>query len=63
MKKVLIATPCLDQKVDAYFVHSLCESIKLGLMTAIIEFMTINPHWVFHIHKTNNNGLTVLKRI
>ena len=31
MRKVLIATPCLDQKVDAYFVHSLCESIKLGL--------------------------------
>ena len=30
-KRVLIATPCLDQKVDAYFVHSLCESIKLGL--------------------------------
>lgn len=30
MKKVLIATPCLDQKVDAYYVHSLCESIKLG---------------------------------
>lgn len=31
MKNVLIATPCLDQKVDAYFVHSLCESILLGL--------------------------------
>ena len=31
MRQVLIATPCLDQKVDAYFVHSLCESIKLGL--------------------------------
>lgn len=31
MKKVLIATPCIDQKVDAYFVHSLCESTKLGL--------------------------------
>ncbi len=30
MKKILIATPCLDQKVDAYFVHSLSESIKLG---------------------------------
>lgn len=30
-KRVLIATPCLDQKVDAYFVHSLCESIKLGM--------------------------------
>jgi hypothetical protein len=31
MRNILIATPCLDQKVDAYFVHSLCESIKLGL--------------------------------
>jgi hypothetical protein len=31
MKKVLIATPCLYGKVDAYYVHSLCESIKLGL--------------------------------
>lgn len=31
MKNVLIATPSLDQKVDAYYVHSLCESIKLGL--------------------------------
>lgn len=31
MKRVLIATPCLYQKVDAYFVHSLCESIKLGI--------------------------------
>jgi hypothetical protein len=31
LKRVLIATPCLDQKVDAYFVDSLCESIKLGL--------------------------------
>jgi hypothetical protein len=30
-KRVLVATPCLDQKVDAYFVHSLCESIKLGI--------------------------------
>ena len=27
----MVATPCLDQKVDAYFVHSLCESIKLGI--------------------------------
>jgi len=31
MKEILIATPCLDGKVDAYYVHSLCESIKLGL--------------------------------
>jgi hypothetical protein len=31
MQKILIATPCLYGKVDAYYVHSLCESIKLGL--------------------------------
>lgn len=31
MQRVLIATPCLYGKVDAYYVHSLCESIKLGL--------------------------------
>jgi len=31
MEEVLIATPCLDQKVDAYFVDSLSESIKLGI--------------------------------
>lgn len=30
MKRILIATPALDQKVDCYYVHSLCESIKLG---------------------------------
>jgi hypothetical protein len=35
---------------------------KKGLMTAIIEFIIANPHWNFYIHKTNNNGLTVLKR-
>ena len=31
MQQILIATPCLYGKVDAYYVHSLCESIKLGL--------------------------------
>lgn len=35
MKRVLIATPCLYGKVDAYYVHSLCESIKLGLQKDI----------------------------
>lgn len=33
-----------------------------GLLTAIIEFMIENPHWKFKIHKTNNNGFTVLER-
>lgn len=36
---------------------------KKGLMTAIIEFMIDNPNWIFYIHKTNNNGLTVLKHV
>lgn len=35
---------------------------KKGLMTAIVEFMIDNPHWKFKIHKTNNNGFTVLER-
>lgn len=33
-----------------------------GLLSAIIEFMIENPHWKFYKYKTNNNGLTVLKR-
>jgi hypothetical protein len=33
-----------------------------GLLSAIIEFMINNPHWKFKVHKTNNNGMTVLER-
>lgn len=33
-----------------------------GLLPAVIEFLIANPHWRFKIHKTNNNGLTVLER-
>jgi hypothetical protein len=33
-----------------------------GLLSAIIEFMMNNPHWKFKVHKTNNNGMTVLER-
>jgi hypothetical protein len=36
MKRVLIATPCLDGKVDAWFVNSLYESTKLGLANNIM---------------------------
>lgn len=35
MKKVLIATPALNEQVNAYFAHSLQESIKLGLKNNI----------------------------
>jgi len=33
-----------------------------GLLPAIIEFVIVNPHWRFKIHRTNNNGLTILER-
>lgn len=33
-----------------------------GLLSAVIEFVVENPHWKFYKYKTNNNGLTVLKR-
>lgn len=36
MKEILIATPCLGGKVDAWFVNSLCESIKLGLQNDVM---------------------------
>jgi hypothetical protein len=36
MKRVLIAVPCLDGKVDAWFVNSLYESTKLGLKNDIM---------------------------
>lgn len=33
-----------------------------GLLPAIIDFLIKNPHWRFKMHRTNNNGLTVLER-
>jgi hypothetical protein len=33
-----------------------------GLLSAIIEFLMENSHWTFYKYKTNNNGLTILKR-
>lgn len=33
-----------------------------GLLTAIIEFMIMNPEWKFRLFKTNNNGMTVIER-
>lgn len=33
-----------------------------GLLPAIIDFVIANPHWHFKMHKSINNGLTVLER-
>lgn len=39
------------------------EEEKHGLVPAIEEFMLANPHWTIDLIKTNNNGLTILKRV
>ena len=39
------------------------EEILKGLWPAIQEFLTIHPEWVLHARWTNNNGLTILKRL
>lgn len=43
----------------------LTETIEnpIGILPAIIEFMIEHPEWKFYIHKKNNNGLTVIKRV
>lgn len=38
------------------------EEISKGLRYAIEEFLQGNPEWETHLVRTNNNGLTVLKR-
>ena len=39
------------------------EEIISGVWPAIIEFLTNNKEWVLHERYTNNNGLTILKKI
>ena len=36
---------------------------KSGLRTAMEDFLNENPNWVIHEDRTNNNGLTILKRV
>jgi len=35
----------------------------VGLLPAILEFLSENPWWKVKIHRTNNNGLTVLEKV
>ena len=39
------------------------EEINKGLGPAIDEFLLLNPEWTLHKKYTNNNGLTILKKI
>lgn len=49
-----------EQSLDSgYPVHE----IKCGLEKAINEFLLNNPNWIIEKRYTNNNGLTILKKI
>ena len=39
------------------------DEITKGLWPAIEEFLQNNDEWVLHERYTNNNGLTILKKI
>ena len=39
------------------------DEINRGLWPAIVEFLAANPEWVLHERFTNNNGLTVLRKV
>lgn len=39
------------------------DEISRGLWPAISEFLSVHPEWVLHERFTNNNGLTILKRV
>lgn len=39
------------------------EEVRKGLWYAIEEFLNENKEWVLHERFTNNNGLTILKRL
>lgn len=39
------------------------EEINKGLWPAIEEFLQTNPEWILHERFTNNNGLTILKKV
>jgi len=39
------------------------QEIKMGLWPAVIEFLAAHPEWVLEQRYTNNNGLTILRRV
>jgi len=48
------------QSIESGFLK---EEICCGLKRAIVEFTRENPNWEIHEEFTNNNGLTILKKI
>lgn len=45
------------------FAHKGENGDMKGLLPAIEEFLKENSHWKEELRKTNNNGLTILKRV
>jgi hypothetical protein len=39
------------------------HEINMGLWPAVVEFLAAHPEWILEKRYTNNNGLTILKRI
>jgi len=39
------------------------DEIRKGLWPAVTEFLSAHPEWKMDLRRSNNNGLTVLKRI
>jgi hypothetical protein len=39
------------------------QEINMGLWPAVVEFLGAHPEWVLEKRYTNNNGLTILKRV
>lgn len=50
-------------KENAEFEAAIPADAPKGLVPAIDEFLASNPHWERELVKTNNNGLTILKRV
>lgn len=50
-------------KENEAFESSIPPDAPKGLVPAIDEFLAENPHWVRELVHTNNNGLTILKRV
>lgn len=53
----------LDYQGDSSEYDSWIDRSKRGLWLAVVDFLERHPEWVLHKHKTNSNGLTILKRM
>ena len=60
----IIIEDCLPQNLYNDLYNSFpVEEITRGLIPALTEFLETHKEWVLHKHYTNNNGLTILKRL